>query len=406
MKKENGSRHSDESMNQNTEGGDVPSVSVRSSDLPSPGAVASAPSKSGVLASALPAEPVIAGPAGSRASSSSIRTPVLSFSSLPVALLRNIVFLVVIAATGSAAGNPYTLKLLTIVGINTILALGLNMLMGYAGQISLGHAAFYGLGAYTSAVLTVHYHWSPWSALPAALLLTAFVAYVVGRPTLKLSGYYLGMGTLGFGIIVNIAFREWSSFTGGASGLTGIPPLEVGSLSLQGGRSYFYLVWLVVFVAFVVCERLVDSRMGRALRAIHDSEKAAAAMGVDTSRIKVSIFVMSAVMAAVAGFLYAHLISFISPGSFDFMTSIRLVTMVVIGGMASIWGSLLGAFLLTLLPEWLHVFADYEITIYGFILMTVMIFLPQGLTRGIFDIYERSKHGYGDNKSHKPASKA
>jgi branched-chain amino acid transport system permease protein len=313
--------------------------------------------------------------------------------------MRRLIFLVVVIVVGFSTTNPYTLQLLTIVGIHTILALGLNMLMGYAGQISLGHAAFYGLGAYTTAVLTVHWHWPPLLALPAALALTALVAFLVGLPTLKLTGYYLGMGTLGFGMIVFIFLREWSAVTGGASGLVGIPPLSLGSVSITPGRDYFYIVWGTVIILFMVCERLIGSRVGRALRAIHDSEKAASAMGVNTSRIKVSIFVLSAVFAGMAGFLYAHLISFISPSSFDFMMSIRLVTMVVIGGMASIWGSLLGAFLLTLLPEWLHVFSDYEVIIYGLILMVVMIFLPQGLTRGLLDIYERSKTKYDSARS-------
>jgi branched-chain amino acid transport system permease protein len=308
-----------------------------------------------------------------------------------------ILFLIAILITGLGMTNTYYLQLSTFIGIYTLLALGLNMLMGYAGQISLGHAAFYGLGAYTSGVLTVHWNWSPWLALPVTLLLTALVAFLVGLPTLKLTGYYLGMGTLGFGIIVHVLFREWGSLTGGASGLVGIPPLNIGSVSLSSGRGYFYLVWGTVFVCFIICERIVDSRVGRALRAIHDSEQAAAAMGVNTSRLKVSVFVLSAVFASLAGFLYAHQVSFISPGSFDFMVSIRLVAMVVIGGMATIWGALLGASLLTLLPEWLHVFLDYEMIVYGFILMVVMVFLPQGLTRGLLDIYERSKR-----KSHRP----
>jgi branched-chain amino acid transport system permease protein len=313
--------------------------------------------------------------------------------------MRRIVFLIVILAVGLAVDNPYRLQLLTIVGVNTMLTLGLNMLMGYAGQISLGHAAFYGIGAYTTAILTTHAQWPPLLALPAAVLLTAVVALVVGFPTLKLTGYYLGMGTLGFGMIVYILLREWSAVTGGASGLVGIPPLAAGGFTIRPGRDYFYLVWLMVMLLFIICERVVDSRVGRALRAIHDSEKAAAAMGIDTIRAKVSVFVLSAVFAALAGFLYAHLISFISPGSFDFMMSIRLVTMVVIGGMASIWGAVLGAFILTLLPEWLHVFADYEVIIYGSILMTVMIFLPQGLTRGVLDIYERSRHKFNSARS-------
>lgn len=304
--------------------------------------------------------------------------------------LWHILFLVLIMFTGMLTSNSYHLQLLTFIGINTLLALGLNMLMGYAGQISLGHAAFYGIGAYTTAILTVHLNWSPWLALPAAVLLTALVAFLVALPMLKLSGYYLGMGTLGFGMIIYILIRQWTTVTGGDSGLVGIPFLAMGPYSLASGKTYFYLVWGVVLVSFLICERLVDSRVGRALRAIHDGEQVAAAMGIDTSRLKTGVFVLSAIFAALAGFLYAHLVSFISPNSFDFLVSIRLVTMVVVGGMASIWGSLLGASLLTILPEWLHVFSDFEMIVYGLILMTIMIFLPQGLTRGLLDLHERS----------------
>jgi len=304
--------------------------------------------------------------------------------------LRHILCLVLIVLMGMLTSNSYHLQLLTFIGINTLLALGLNMLMGYAGQISLGHAAFYGIGAYTTAILTVHLNWSPWLALPAAVLLTALVAFLVALPMLKLSGYYLGMGTLGFGMIIYILIRQWTTVTGGASGLVGIPFLAMGPYSLASGKTYFYLVWGVVLVSFLICERLVDSRVGRALRAIHDGEQVAAAMGIDTSRLKTGVFVLSAIFAALAGFLYAHLVSFISPNSFDFLVSIRLVTMVVVGGMASIWGSLLGASLLTILPEWLHVFSDFEMIVYGLILMTIMIFLPQGLTRGLLDLHERS----------------
>jgi len=297
----------------------------------------------------------------------------------------------IIILTGIMMSNAYHLQLLTFIGINTLLALGLNMLMGYAGQISLGHAAFYGIGAYTTAILTVHYSLSPWLALPAAILIAMAVAYIVGVPTLKLSGYYLGMGTLGFGMIVHILFREWSSVTGGASGFIGIPPLELGPISFTSGRNYFYLVWALVLLSIIICQRIIDSRIGRGLRAIHDGEKAAKAVGVNTSSLKLQVFVLSAALSALAGFLYAHMVYFISPGTFDFITSIRMVTMVVIGGMASIWGALLGASLLTLLPEWLHSFSEFEMVVYGLVLMTVMIFLPQGLTRGLMDLYERSK---------------
>ncbi len=299
------------------------------------------------------------------------------------------IFAAVIIITGLYLENYYYQQLLTFIGIYTLLAVGLNMLMGYAGQISLGHAAFYGIGAYTSGALTVHLQWSPWASLPCALAAAAFIAYVVGKPTLKLSGYYLGMGTLGFGMIMHVLFRQWTSITGGPNGLVGIPPLSLWGVDLSTGRNYLYVVWGCVLLTFFICNRLVNSRVGRALRAIHYSEEAAAAVGVDTAKAKLQVFVFSAVVAALAGFLYAHLVMFVSPGSFNFLVSVKLVAMVVIGGMASVWGALLGATLLTMLPEWLHVFSDYEMVIYGGILMGVMIFLPQGLTRGILDIYEK-----------------
>ncbi len=300
------------------------------------------------------------------------------------------VLALIIASAGWFIDNLYYIQILTFIGLNTLLALGLNMLMGYAGQISLGHSAFYGIGAYGTAILTVHWHLSPWLALPVTITAAMLVACIVGIPTLRLSGYYLGMGTLGFGMIVNILFREWASVTGGASGFVGIPPLELGTVSFSSTRNYFYLVWGFVIVSFIICHRIINSRVGRALRAIHDGEKAAAAVGVDTSKLKLQVFVLSAIFSALAGFLYAHMVLFISPESFNFIASIRIVTMVVIGGMASVWGSLLGASVLTLLPEWLHAFSEFEMVIYGLILMIIMIFLPRGLTRGLLDIYERA----------------
>ncbi len=199
------------------------------------------------------------------------------------------------------------------------------------------------------------------------------------------------MGTLGFGMIVNIVIREWADVTGGASGFVGIPVLEAGSLVFMAGPGYYFLVWGIVLAAMIICHRLLASRTGRALRAIHDGEKAAVAIGINTHVLKLEIFMFSAALGAVAGFLYTHFVLFISPESFGFMFSIKIVTMVVIGGMASVWGALLGAAVLTLLPEVLHGFAEYEMIIFGTVLMVVMIFMPQGLTRGIMDIFRTAK---------------
>ena len=283
--------------------------------------------------------------------------------------------------------NRYYLNVMIFIGIHTLLVVGLNLLMGYAGQISLGHAAFFGLGAYTSGILSATYQIPPWPAMLAGMVLTVAVALMVGVPALKLTGYYLAMATLGFGIIVHICFNEFVGLTGGPSGLVGIPALSIGGIILDEPGTYYYLVWGATLGAITVSLNIVDSRVGRALRAIHDSEPAASATGISTSRLKVWVFALSAVYASVAGSLYAHFITFISPNSFGFMFSIKLVTMCVVGGMASIWGAVFGAAALTLLPEVLAVFHDYDIVIFGLILMVIMIFMPQGLTRGALDIW-------------------
>lgn len=316
-------------------------------------------------------------------------------------IITNVIFFIIVLSCGVMVENTYYLQIMTFIGINTLLALGLNMLMGYAGQVSLGHAAFYGIGAYTTAILSATYSLSPWTALIFAVGGAVLVAFIVGLPTLKLSGYYLGMGTLGFGMIVNIVFREWSHVTGGSSGFVGIPMLEIGPISFVSGRSYFFLVWGVVLLAIILCQRILNSRMGRALRSIHDGEHAAMAVGINTHFLKLQIFMFSAALGAVAGFLYAHFVLFISPDSFGFMVSVKMVTMVVIGGMASVWGALFGASLITLLPEVLHSFAEYEMIIFGLILMLVMIFMPQGLTRGLMDLYETSRKIKQESKRRK-----
>jgi branched-chain amino acid transport system permease protein len=287
--------------------------------------------------------------------------------------------------------NDYHLTLINIIGIHTLLVVGLNLLMGYAGQISLGHAAFFGLGAYTSGIFTVSYGLNPWLALLLGLVVAGVAAFLIGIPALKLRGYYLAMATLGFGIIVYIILNQ-ATWTGGPSGLSGIPSLSCWGFPLNTPGRLYFLIWLLLGVILLLSANLVDSRVGRALRALHESELAAQSLGVDTSRLKLLIFVWSALYAALAGSLYAHTLNFIAPSSFNFMFSIKLVTMVVVGGMASIWGSLLGAATLTILPELLAVFHDYEIIVFGGILMVVMIFLPRGLVRGLLDLWEYRRY--------------
>jgi len=282
--------------------------------------------------------------------------------------------------------NPYNLGVVVQAGIFSLIAMGLSLLMGYAGQISLGHASFFGLGAYTSAILTGTYGWSPWTAILAGLFITGLVAWIIGKPSLKLKGHYLAMATLGFGVIVHIFFLAEVELTGGPSGYTSdlgiIPFIGFGKFMINTEVRSFYFVWIILLIVLLFTLHIIHSRIGRALRSIHIDEEASRAMGVNTSRLKVRIFVLSALYASLAGSLYCHYILFVAPGPFSLMESVLLVTMVIIGGMGSIWGAIAGATLLTVLPEVLRAFDDYNILIYGAILLFIMLFLPGGLFGG------------------------
>jgi branched-chain amino acid transport system permease protein len=217
----------------------------------------------------------------------------------------------------------------------------------------------------------------------AAALLVTLLAYVIGFPILKLKGHYLAMATLGLGIIIYIIFNEAVDHTGGPSGLSGIPNLSIGGFIFNSDLRNYYLIWSITLLAIGLSLNLVHSRIGRALRAIHDSEVAARVMGVNSRQLKVQIFALSACLSAVAGSLYAHTMTFVAPASFGFNFSVELVTMVIIGGLGSIYGSLLGAALLTVLPEMLRAFQDYDIIVYGLLLVLMTMFMPGGLVKGL-----------------------
>jgi len=275
------------------------------------------------------------------------------------------------------------------VGINGIIAIGLSLLMGYAGQISIGHAAFFGLGAYTSAVLTAKLGFHPWGAFFMGILLSSCVALIIGIPSLKLKGHYLAMATLGFGEITYIVFNELTDITGGPSGIGGIPKISLAGYTMNTDIKYYFFVWAFLLLILTLSLNLIHSRIGRALRSIHDSEVAANAMGVNTSKLKIQVFMISAVFGSVAGSLYTHYVTFVSPSSFGLFFSILLVMMVVIGGMHSVWGALIGATLLTILPEFLRALKDFEIFVYGAVLLLIMIFLPRGLIGGLEYLFNR-----------------
>ncbi|WP_136513329.1 branched-chain amino acid ABC transporter permease [Geomonas edaphica] len=297
--------------------------------------------------------------------------------------IKFIVFALVVLLLPLPLSGGYLTNVLIFVGINGVLALGLNLLLGYAGQISLGQAAFFGLGAYGSGVLTTQFGFNPWVAMVVVALSVAVFAFALGFPVLRLKGHYLAMATLGVGVIANIAFNETVDLTGGPSGLSGIPNLAIGTLTFDSDLKNYYLVWCFALGMILLSLNLVNSRFGRALRAIHDSEVAARVMGVNARLMKVQVFTLSAVMSAIMGSLYCHVMTFISPTSFGFSFSVEILTMVVIGGLGSVYGSILGALLLTLLPEMLRTFQDYDIIVYGLLLVTMTIYMPGGLVEGI-----------------------
>jgi branched-chain amino acid transport system permease protein len=293
-----------------------------------------------------------------------------------------ILLVLAIVAVPLTVSDPYYLTILIFIGIYAIATMGLNLLMGYAGQISLGHAAFFALGAYVPAILTTRYEVPCIAAAALAVLLAAAVAYLVGLPCLRLKGHYLAMGTLAFGEIIHIVLNAEVELTGGPSGIAGIPMLGIGNLSVDSDEKYFVVVWVIFVLLFALTRNIINSRPGRALQALHGSEQAASAMGIDVPGMKLMVFILSAAYAALAGVLYVHFVAFISPGAGDIVFSIRMVTMVVVGGMGHLWGSLLGAGLLTVLPEILSYFEDYDMLIYGGILLIMVMFLPGGLTQG------------------------
>jgi branched-chain amino acid transport system permease protein len=298
-------------------------------------------------------------------------------------LLKFFIFTAAILMAPVFLGDDYLMNVLVFVGIFTILAVALNLLLGLAGQISLGQAAFFGLGAYISGVLTATYAINPWLSMAIAVIAVGVIAFILGFPILKLKGHYLAMATLGMGIIVYILFNETVDVTGGPSGLSGIPKLSLGGVIFDTDVKNYYLIWSFAIVTILLSINLSASRIGRALRAIHDSEVAARIMGVNVRLLKVQIFTISGIFSALAGSLYAHTVTFISPASFGFNVSIELLTMVIIGGLGSIYGSFIGAAILTLLPEFFRAFQDYDIIIYGFTLIVITMFMPGGLVRGV-----------------------
>ena len=279
--------------------------------------------------------------------------------------------------------NAYHLDLMTGVGIYVILAMGLNVVVGFAGLLNLGYAAFFAIGAYTYALLSLHAHASFWLGLPAAGIVSMLFGFMIGIPSIRVRGDYLAITTLGFGEIVRIAFNNLSAWTGGPNGLLGIARPKIFGWSFSvNATPYFYLVLILITIIAFFLFRLMDSKFGRALVAIREDELAASCMGIPTIRIKLYAFGISSFIAGIAGAVFAAKQTIITPDSFDFVLSVLILAMVVLGGMGNIWGAALGAVVLGLLPEVLREFAAYRMLIFGILMILMMIFRPQGILGG------------------------
>ncbi len=281
------------------------------------------------------------------------------------------------------APNDFMVSLGVLFFINLILIASLNTLMGFCGQISLSHGAFFGLGAYTSGILSARLGIDAWIGVPAGMLLTAASAVIIGLPALRLRGHYLAMATLGFNAIVVVLFNELVGLTGGPNGLLGVAPFAIGGFDIASDDRVFYLVWACGGLVMLAILNLVKSRVGRALSALATSEIGADALGVNCFRYKLIVFVLTAAMAGLAGGLYVHYNQFASPETFGYFTSVMLVVMVALGGWGRYWGPLFGALVFTVVPEALRALGDLELFLFGLCMILVLLFFPGGLAAGV-----------------------
>jgi len=292
--------------------------------------------------------------------------------------------IVVLAVLPAFVHSDYLLSLVDTAGIYAIVVMGLGILLGFAGQLSLAQAAFLGIGAYTSGWLTTNLGWPAWPSMGVAMALSALVGFVVGYPCLRLSGHYLALATIGFGIITQLVLINWKSVTNGSDGMGNIPAPQIGSFVFDTYGRYYYVVLVAVIACAYVGWRIKTTRVGRALEAIRENEIAARATGIDATRYKIIAFVLAGTYAGLAGSLLAHMTKFISPDSYSFDQSVVFLVMLIVGGSASISGAILGAVLLWFLPEVLRPLKTSYIMVYGAAVIAMIIFMPRGLV-GVFE---------------------
>ncbi|MBI1820325.1 MAG: branched-chain amino acid ABC transporter permease [Nitrospirae bacterium] len=279
--------------------------------------------------------------------------------------------------------DNYQLDVLTMAGLYIVLALGLNIVVGFAGLLDLGYAAFYAVGAYSYALISTHFHLSFWLALPVGAFFSGCFGFALGVITLRLKGDYLAITTLGFIQILHLVLNNWDSVTHGPKGILGVSHPQIGGFSFTQPVHYYYLILVIVFIAIVSIQRINYSRIGRAWIAIREDEIAAESMGLNTTKLKVFAFVLGASWAGIAGTFFAGKFGFVSPESFTFFESILILSMVVLGGIGSIPGVVLGALILIILPEALRQVSEYRMLVFGLAMILMMVLRPQGMIGNI-----------------------
>ena len=272
----------------------------------------------------------------------------------------------------------YYMRVAALVLIFALAVVGLNLLMGFAGQVSLGHAGFFGIGAYAVAIGPTHLGLPSWASLVLGAAAAGLMAFIVGRPILRLRGHYLAVATLGLGLLIALVFTNEAAWTGGPDGMP-VQRLVLFGWRAYGPHTWYWIAGVTLVIGTWIAVNLIASPTGRALRAIHDSETAASVLGVDVARYKLAAFVISAIYAAIAGAYLALFDGLVTPLTAGFLRSIEFVTMAVLGGLGSILGSIVGAALLVLLPQVLTVFHDYEHIVLGAVMILIMVFLPSGI---------------------------
>lgn len=275
--------------------------------------------------------------------------------------------------------KDYYLDVLIMFAIYALLALGLNVIVGFTGLLNLGFAAFYAIGAYTYALLNTRMGLGFWPSLPIAACFASLAGVLLGIPALRLRGDYLAIVTLGFGEIVRIVLNNWDGFTNGPNGIAGISPPVLAGFSLGKLHYYYYLVFFILLISVIIIRRVESSRTGRAWVAIRENEIAASTIGINTTRYKLYAFAFGTFWAGMAGTLFAAKMQFVSPESFTFIESVLILSMVILGGIGNTFGAILGAFILVLLPECLREVQSYRMLVLGAGLVLLMIFRPQGL---------------------------